>query len=939
MTCLNTIESVIGNQTFVFITVLISFLLKLLIVIFTFNQQVNTKIAQRLRFLLLAILGANMLSDIVWMQKLLQSMAILHLDPRIFKFTGRIACGLVGIQYQGLALFLEGLVTRQCRLSIHQKLSCVITALLVFFPIGAAFIWFNHPSSFPLILAMEHFAITYYTLFLLPLSLFIVLRKFRSEPLPHILTKQLGIIMYGLIIPHLVSDIIQVFPIYFKLPQAGWVTISYGVVEFSTLFLTMGLLYCSWKIMGLRFLNLRDHVYGAPKANFITSFKTILDQLGQVVSTHELKFVTQNFFKEALGISVEKTTLYLRPVTDPYQPEGQFFATNKIVERFIIASEFATKELMKKKQMLIYDEISFSHFYEQTPQHEKLLRFLNSIQADIFLPIYNKNRLIAYITVDRHARGKKLYNSAERDEIVMFVGYLHHTINVLYSQSAESLMRTIIQLTREKERLEEKFIQEKDELKQGFKKEKEELERKFTQEKEIVQKELYTRHQEMNQYKECFQPFLYKSQRPIGLIFYKNNRFIFGNQEAKNFIPININTSIGHPLAQKLRQTTEQVAQFRSPQTVVVKNEQGETITLAAIPHLEQNNVVIIISHADIPDLIKQKINLLKDPNRWDYLLYLETTESGRLINQLMPGNGKELLDFKIELLEVALGKKATLLDMAEEDLLSTVELLHQVSLREELYTLNLQGTLDTVEMATKLFGINPLFGAKKNGTPLLEFLDQRGTLFIKDIHLLDLVCQEYLAKFIRYGFYHVYKSEQRKQSNVRIICSSNQDIPRLIKENKFSPVLFAELNSTTLKMPSLSSLPTVELDSLADGFSQQSVSNNTFDNLLALTEKDKRKLAKTQPASLQELRKRVRQLILQKAEQKNINQEIIDPTYETNDPILLQAARLGKYALKDKKIMTLLWQKFDKNQNKIAEFLGVNRSSVHRRCRLYSLT
>ncbi|HEB41595.1 MAG TPA: hypothetical protein ENI08_01075 [Candidatus Dependentiae bacterium] len=107
----------------------------------------------------------------------------------------------------------------------------------------------------------------------------------------------------------------------------------------------------------------------------------------------------------------------------------------------------------------------------------------------------------------------------------------------------------------------------------------------------------------------------------------------------------------------------------------------------------------------------------------------------------------------------------------------------------------------------------------------------------------------------------------------------------------------------------------------------------------MALTEKDKRRLAKTQPASLQELRKRVKQLILQKAEQKNINQEIIDPTYETNDPILLQAARLGKYALKDKKIMTLLWQKFDKNQNKIAEFLGVNRSSVHRRCRLYSLT
>ena len=934
MTFLNTIELVIGNQIFVLITILISFLLKLLIVFFTMNQQVKTHLAQRLRFLLLAILGANMLSDIAWILVLLKNMSIFAIDQRIVMFIGRISWGFAGIQYQGLALFLEGLITRQSRLSKRQQLCCAVTILFMLFPIGAAFIWFNHPEPPLLIFIMNRIAMTYYMLFLLPLTLFIVLRKFRSEPFPYILVKQLRLIIYGLIVPHLVSDIIQVFPFRLDLE-----TNNYLITGLSTLFLTAGLLYCSWKIMGLRFLNLRDQVYGAPKANFVTSFKTILDQLGQVVSTHELKFVTQNFFKEALGISAEKTTLYLRPVVEPYQPEGQFFNTDSRVEHFLAVSDFATKKLMKKMQVIIYDEISFSHFYEQTPQHEELLRFLDTIQADVFLPIYNKNRLIAYIIVNRHARGKELYNSAERDEVVMFVGYLHHTINVLYNQSAETLMRTIIQLTREKEQLEEKFSQEKEELKKGFRKEKEVLEREFAQENEAVQKELYAKHQEMNQYKECFQPFLFNSQRSIGLIFYKNNRFTFGNQEAKNFIPININTNIGHPLVQKLQRMTQQVAQFRSPQTVVTKNEQGETITLAAIPHLEQNNVVIIISHADIPDLIKQKINLLKDPNRWDYLLYLETTESGRLINQLMPGNGKELLDFKIELLETALGKKATLLDMAEEDLLPTVELLHRLSLREELYTLNLQGMLDTVRMATKLFGINTLFGAKKDGPPLLELLDQRGTLFIKDIHLLDIACQDYLAEFIRCGFYRVYKSEKHKRSNVRIICSSNQDIERLIKENKFSPALFLELNPTTLKMPLLSSLSTEELDSLADGFSQQAVSNNTFNNLLALTEKDKHKLAKTHPTSLQELKKRTNQLILQKAEQKNINQEIIDPIHETNDPILLQAARLGKYALKDKKIMTLLWQKFDKNQNKIAEFLGVNRSSVHRRCRLYSLT
>ena len=56
---------------------------------------------------------------------------------------------------------------------------------------------------------------------------------------------------------------------------------------------------------------------------------------------------------------------------------------------------------------------------------------------------------------------------------------------------------------------------------------------------------------------------------------------------------------------------------------------------------------------------------------------------------------------------------------------------------------------------------------------PLLEKLDNIGTLFIKNIHFLDLETQEYLAEFIRYGFFSVFKSEHKIPSNVRIICSS----------------------------------------------------------------------------------------------------------------------------------------------------------------------
>ena len=108
------------------------------------------------------------------------------------------------------------------------------------------------------------------------------------------------------------------------------------------------------------------------------------------------------------------------------------------------------------------------------------------------------------------------------------------------------------------------------------------------------------------------------------------------------------------------------------------------------------------------------------------------------------------VLKFKIQLLKIALSKKAILLDLSDEDLTATAEILHHISLRETIHVLDLQGPVKGFEVAIKLFGMNPIFGlAKNNDKPLLSTLDGVGTLFIKNIHFLDLESQEYLAGFI----------------------------------------------------------------------------------------------------------------------------------------------------------------------------------------------
>ena len=99
----------------------------------------------------------------------------------------------------------------------------------------------------------------------------------------------------------------------------------------------------------------------------------------------------------------------------------------------------------------------------------------------------------------------------------------------------------------------------------------------------------------------------------------------------------------------------------------------------------------------------------------------------------------------------------------------------------------------------------------------------------------------------------------------------------------------------------------------------------------MELTEKDKIKLTHNRPASIHEFKEKIKNMLINKSKKNHIYDEVhFDPAYNINDPDLAQAARLGKHALRDAKIMTMLWNKF-KSPTKIAALLGVNRTTVYR--------
>src|SRR4029079_15758361 len=135
--------------------------------------------------------------------------------------------------------------------------------------------------------------------------------------------------------------------------------------------------FCTRKIFGLRFLNLKNHVHRPMNINFIDDFKGVLEKLSSVTNFRELGHITQNFFKDTFKIPSSKTRLYLRKMDMTED------STASLVETFMVTNTEIIERAMKDEKILIYDEIDFTHFYHACEKSAVILKFLSSINADI----------------------------------------------------------------------------------------------------------------------------------------------------------------------------------------------------------------------------------------------------------------------------------------------------------------------------------------------------------------------------------------------------------------------------------------------------------------------------------------------------------------------------------------------------------------------------
>lgn len=867
----------------------------LLIKTYIRHNELTQKQAPAFYFLLIVIFGMVM-ANICWILRYSFDLSIISIDEKYVLHFIILGWIISFIQYQSLGLFIENLLEKKFTFRWYQKLFAAINSVLIPIFVHITTLGIYKKTGFISLDAMYQFA-SLYRFFIVTPSIITVLIKLHQKNLPFILKKQLTIFLQYIMLPYLFIEFLQYVPLFG--PQGNQADISGIIPAVSTILMTIAIIFFSMHVTRFRFLNFSNKVQDRSKTSLTGSFKNTIEHLSLATTPQEIIFITQIFFKENFQIAPENVCLNFRNNQEicSNSNEASCSSISNIIESFI-NTDYEAVNLLKQYRILVADEVMFDAFYTADKNQHTLSNFLTKISSEIFLPMYDKNTIIAYLTINR-SNTHKFYSIAEQNKIVIFGTFLASAINIMHNSNILTLL----------------------------------------QESKKIKEDLYLKHQEINQYKESIKILLkQKTNAQIGVLFYKNGKFSLGNETSQKLLPINLNHQTKHPTTITIAKLAEQVESFRTIQSRFLYDNNNRQLMITGVPHLDHNGgVIFTIHYPDTSDIIKTHIDQLQDPSQIDYLLYLETTKSGKLINQIIPSNSEILLNFKIKLLEISMSKKATFLQSHSDDLLSIVEIIHHISLRNTLHILDLKPTSSNHNLAMKLFGLNPILMQDQEES-LLKKLDKTGTLFIKNIELLDLETQNKLAHFIKYGIFTMVKSEQKISSDVRIICSMSQNPQVLIDQNKLSITLYKELATTTLALPSLLTMEETELQELIDGFAHQAIEESNFTTLLQISKRDKEQLIDRRPASLQEFKSKIQHLLAQKSKENHIFHEThFDPEFNVTNPKLLQAANLGKHALKDAEIMSMLWQQFQ-CQSKIAQFLGVNRSSVNRRCKEYNL-
>ena len=728
----------------------------------------------------------------------------------------------------------------------------------------------------------------FYILMVAGFTLFEVFKGIRNIKVPLLLRMQLKILTFAFVLP--------IFGMKFCnlglfIPQGRLVVLWHALFSIATALLIAATYYCATRLVRIRFLNIK---YDAPVSLDPEQFKKIdavLTKFERATATSDFRYVVSSFFSQTYHCAEDRVRVVL--FDDPLYEE--------VIElqRRVRTSLEAVPPLvdfLDKKQLFARSEIEFSWYHEEALIYAEAIQFLDLMGADLFVPLFDRGIIAGFVMVESRSEGATYFSLSERAFIAFFARILGSAIRLVRQQDYNQLLSETWRL----------------------------------------KEEAYFRHQELAHFREGVLSFSRRAvEKQIGVLFYKRRKYAVANRAAELLLGCDPNRHHGHPLVEAMGKLVNYTMQTRQYSSSIVSLHSEMQLSVMTFPGGDEQEVVVVVSRPEISDLIDFQKGMLKDPAQWDYILYLETTEKGRRVGELLPGVGATILQLKIDLLRLVLCRNALCLTMAKADCNALVSLIHEASLRKQFSVFSLREQERGQEYALRLFGVTTLFGEHEPEEPLLVQFEKDATLFIENVQFLALATQKRLAEFLSCGAFKRIGGSLLVSSDVRIIFSSDRPIDLLFQDGVLAHELFRVLKETSFILPQPSQLPYEEFVGMVDSIVHLFLTTASLKKVLGLTEREQQQLWDEQLPSIDLLKKRVYALLQLKAAGQQI--ELSGCMVDANDEQLHKIVMLGARALKDQNALAYLWNKFQ-CQAKIASILGVNKSSVSRRCKAFGL-
>lgn len=234
------------------------------------------------------------------------------------------------------------------------------------------------------------------------------------------------------------------------------------------------------------------------------------------------------------------------------------------------------------------------------------------------------------------------------------------------------------------------------------------------------------------------------------------------------------------------------------------------------------------------------------------------------------------------------------------------------------------------------------LFGSEKN----YGYIEKanKGTLFLEGISELSKNNQRRLLQFLQDG--SCMLGSRQAFSDVRILSSSNKNINDLMQNNLFSQELFYRLNIVTLSVPSIEDrrediIPIVNYY-LKNSHAFFGIKSKNFtDDALAILQ------AYNWPGNIHQIKNIVESSLINSADSNVVDKTHLPPelTSCAKDKFTsLDIANFISLPLKEAKelfeidYLSAQIERFSGNISKTANFIGMERSALHRKLKLLGL-